>query len=213
MQQMMTTHNTTDRFLMLLKTKGPQPASILAKELGITGEGARLQLMKLMDEGLIQSTAVSKGVGRPTTVFSLSESGNARFPDMHAELTVQLLHAIEEALGPDALTAVMEARKKASEQRYLGEITGVESIEERLDRLTQIRSQEGFMAEWKKDEEGYLFIENHCPVCAAAKNCSTFCRTEMSTFKWILGEDVVISRIDHIIAGARRCSYRIVPGA
>jgi predicted ArsR family transcriptional regulator len=67
------------------------------------------------------------------------------------------------------------------------------------------------MAEYQKDDEGYLFIENHCPICAAATICQSFCRSELKTFQTLFGEEVDVTRIDHIVAGARRCAYRIAP--
>lgn len=50
----------TNRFLMLLKTRGALTSADISKELGITSEGARLQLLKLTEEGLIQSTHESR---------------------------------------------------------------------------------------------------------------------------------------------------------
>jgi predicted ArsR family transcriptional regulator len=54
-----------------------------------------------------------------------------------------------------------------------------------------------------------LFVENHCPICAAAAACQGLCRSELAVFRAVLGADVTVERIDHILAGARRCAYRI----
>jgi predicted ArsR family transcriptional regulator len=67
------------------------------------------------------------------------------------------------------------------------------------------------MAEWRAEGDGFLLIENHCPICAAAAACQGFCRAELEVFQDTLGPGVAIERIDHILAGARRCAYRIVP--
>src|SRR5947199_8546402 len=83
---------TGERLLMLLKTRGPQTAADLAAALGkITGEAVRQQLVNLGDEGLIEATSEVHGVGRPKQVWHLTDRGNARFPDTHAALTVDLL--------------------------------------------------------------------------------------------------------------------------
>src|SRR5262245_17296223 len=92
-----------DRILVLLKTRGPQTAANLAVALDVTVEAARQQLGKLEAEGLVVSTSVPRGVGRPARVWSLTERGNARFPDAHAELTAQLLRTIRAELGEAAL--------------------------------------------------------------------------------------------------------------
>jgi len=55
----------------------------------------------------------------------------------------------------------------------------------------------------------FLFFENHCPICAAAATCQGLYRSELAIFRAVLGTDVTVERIDHILAGARRCAYRI----
>jgi len=52
-------------------------------------------------------------------------------------------------------------------------------------------------------------VENHCPICAAAKVCTGFCSTEQDLFRAVLGEKVIVERVEHIVAGDRRCAYRI----
>ena len=96
---------------MLLKTRGALTAAEIAKELGMTSEGARLQLLKLTEEGLIQSQHESRGVGRPTQFFTLTAMGNAGFPDTHAELTVKLIQLIKQNLGEEALQSVINANE------------------------------------------------------------------------------------------------------
>nr|WP_068892418.1 metalloregulator ArsR/SmtB family transcription factor [Pedobacter panaciterrae] len=199
----------TNRFLMLLKTRGALTAGEISKELGITSEGARLQLIKLSEEGLIKSTNESKGVGRPTVYFSLTEEGNAGFPDTHAELTVKLIQLVKTTLGEEALDKVIAAGEQVGKERYSNELQHIKDLEGRISQLADIRTREGYMAEYSKDEQGYLLVENHCPICAAAQVCQGFCTSELNTFKFVLGEDINIIRVNHIIAGDRRCAYRI----
>jgi hypothetical protein len=67
------------------------------------------------------------------------------------------------------------------------------------------------MAESRAEGDGYVLIENHCPICVAAKACQGFCRVELDTFRDVLGPDVSVERTEHIVAGGRRCVYRITP--
>lgn len=199
----------TNRFLMLLKTRGALTASAIAQELDMTKEGARLQLLKYTEEGLIEAANESSGVGRPKQFFSLTASGHAKFPDTHAELTVKLINMIRSTLGDNALQSVMDASEQTGRDKYMLELEPIDELEERIAKLTEIRSREGYMAEYSKDEDGYLFIENHCPICAAATSCRGFCSGELNVFRFVLGEKVDINRLDHIVSGDRRCSYRI----
>lgn len=203
------TKHAADRFLTLLKTRGPLSAAVLAGELGITGEGARLQLVKLAEEGLVQSESTSKGVGRPVLIWSLTPLGNARFPDTHTELTRELIQTIKNVLGKEALDNVVNAREKNQLEKYNTALQGVTGLENRLTSFAAIRSGEGYLAEWKKEGNTYYFIENHCPICCAATECDNICTSEMRTFVSILGEATNVSRAEHIINGARRCVYKI----
>src|SRR6516164_11353747 len=99
-----------DRFLILLKTRGPQTAADLGKATGVTGEAARQQLVRLAADGLVVAAAAPRGVGRPAQVWALTDAGNARFPDAHAELTAQLLRSIREQLGEEVLDRIIDAR-------------------------------------------------------------------------------------------------------
>lgn len=197
------------RILIFLKLNGPQPAGALARELNITNEGARLHLLKLAESDLVQTEQRSKGVGRPVTLFKLTEKGSVLFPDAHADLTVQLLHTIKDELGKEALNKLISAREKDFTEKYNSAMDSGHSLEEKLSTLVRMRTEEGYMATWEKNEDGYMLVENHCPICSAAKECEGFCSAEINNFRNVLGNRVVIERAEHIIKGDRRCAYRI----
>jgi predicted ArsR family transcriptional regulator len=198
-----------DKFLKLLKTRGPRSTAFVAQELAITVEGARFQLMKLAAEGMVQAISESKGVGRPSQVWSLTSKGNTHFPDNHAEFSAQLMDSIKEALGQEQLDTVIALREKKANLKYIEALKNVPELEEKISRLAALRNSDGYLAEWSKDGDGFVLIENHCPICAAAQRCADLCDAELNTFKEIFGEKVSVERVDHIIAGSRRCAYKI----
>lgn len=200
--------SVAERLLMLLKTRGELQASDAGNILGTTGEAMRQQFVRLAKEGLVESKAVSQGVGRPAQYWQLTAEGHARFPDTHADLTVQLLRMIRSSLGEAALDQLICAREAETLQNYRAAMLGADSLEEKLRRLTAIRTGEGYMADWEKQQDdSYLLIENHCPICAAASTCQGFCRAEREVFSKTLEANV--ERTEHILQGARRCAYRI----
>lgn len=199
-----------EKAVSILKTKGEQTIKEIANELGVTTEGARFQLLKLSNEGLIKSESRSKGRGRPQQVWSLTAKGHARFPDTHSGLTVKLIEKIKQNLGEEALNEIIYAAGQDNILKYKDQINADDSLEDKLTKLAAIRTSEGYMARFEKDEDGsFMLIENHCPICEAAKTCQGFCKSELNTFKTILGENVQIKRVHHILEGARRCAYKI----
>jgi predicted ArsR family transcriptional regulator len=198
-----------DRLLVLLKTRGPQTAAALGAALGITGEAARQQIVKLATDGLVEATSEPHGVGRPTQFWCLTAKGNARFPDTHAELTAQLIGAIRSELGEAALDKLIAARAADSLTNYAAALEGAADLGERVARLAEARTREGYMAESHAEGDGYLLVENHCPICVAATACQGFCRHERDVFEQALGEGVSVERTEHIVSGDRRCAYRV----
>ncbi|WP_419246689.1 helix-turn-helix transcriptional regulator [Serratia sp. NFX21] len=200
--------SVSDRLLTLLKTRGPQQASDAGKVLGTTGEAARQQFVKLAKDGLVEAVAETRGVGRPVQLWHLTAAGNARFPDTHSELTVQLLRTVRDKLGEQAIELLIDTREQETRINYKQAMVGATDLQERVARLTAIRCREGYMAESCLQEDGsFLLVENHCPICAAATVCQGFCRAELSVFTEVLQAQV--ERSEHILAGARRCAYRI----
>jgi predicted ArsR family transcriptional regulator len=198
-----------EKALFILKKKGPQPISVIADELGVTTEGARFHLLKLEKDGLTEARTEAKGRGRPRQIWSLTDKGNSRFPDTHANLTASLLTMMRDTLGEEAVQKVIQTHETTMLERYRSEIDEKNSLENKISILADIRTREGYMAEYEKDENGFLFIENHCPICVAAKACQSFCSAELNIFQTVLGEHVEIERVQHIIKGERRCAYRI----
>ncbi|NNH61217.1 transcriptional regulator [Rhizobium laguerreae] len=200
-----------NRILILIKTDGPQLAATIGNALGISGEAARQQLSKMAEEGLVEPvTVAAAGRGRPRQLWHLTASGNRQFPDGHAELTANLLGTLVEQLGPAALDTVISAREAETLQRYRQELGKAHDLASRVEALAAIRTREGYMADqWQEADGSFMLVENHCPICAAATACAGFCRSELETFRAVLGADV--ERSEHILLGARRCAYRIKP--
>ncbi len=202
--------SASDRLLMELKMRGPQSSATLGNQMGITGEAARQQLLRLEEQGLVESQSEIRGVGRPVAIWHLTKAAEARFPDAHAQLTVDLLTTIRSELGQSAVDTIINARERDTSAAYLRAMATTESLSGRVAKLAEIRSHEGYMAEWDDLGDGsYVLAENHCPICAAATACQDFCRAELSVFRDVLGAEVMVEREEHIIKGARRCAYRI----
>lgn len=200
-----------DRLLKLLKMRGPQTLAELGCEAGVCGEAVRQQLNRLAAEGLVVATAQPRGVGRPAQVWHLTPAANTRFPDAHAELSAQLILLIRSQLGDETLDKLVECRAAEAKAGYAGALEGAADLGERVKRLAEARSREGYMAEVTLDGDGYLLVENHCPIGVAASACGSFCKAELETFKAVLGPDVTVERKEHIVSGDRRCAYRICP--
>jgi predicted ArsR family transcriptional regulator len=198
------------RVLHALKAAGPQTAEALGRELNMTAVGARQHLTRLQDEELVAAEDRSEGVGRPKRLWSLTEAGHARFPDNHAGLTLELIAAIRKAGGEVLLDQVIGSREQSALKIYRARLDGAKTLKEKVKRLAAIRSEEGYMARTEPAKDGaVLLVENHCPICVAARSCQGFCRSELNMFRTVLGDGVAVERTEHVLGGAHRCVYRV----
>lgn len=197
--------------LSLLKREGPVSADSLSQRLGITGMAVRLHLNALLTEKLAQFEIEARPRGRPVQMWRAAPSADERFADSHAALAVDLVSQMKKAFGEKGMDTILKMRTAEQEASYRASIDGVSSLKGKLERLAKIRSAEGYMAELRRDPEGgaWLFVENHCPICAAAKLCSGLCREELTLFSRLLGPGAKVERTSHILAGAGRCAYRV----
>ena len=199
-----------DRILFHLKTRGAQTAADVGMRLGMTSVGARQHLLKLETTGLVESEDQRQGRGRPRKCWRLTQRGHGRFPDRHSDLTLDLLRSTREIFGDRGLEKLIGHRERASIADYGKRVRQGRSLRRKLAILAEIRDREGYMASIAEDtRESFLFVENHCPICAAAATCQGLCRSELTIFRAVLGSDVTVERVDHILAGARRCAYKV----
>jgi predicted ArsR family transcriptional regulator len=175
----------------------------------MTPEAARQQVQKLVAAGLIEGQLeAGTGVGRPRQNWVLTEAGNRRFPDTHAQLTVQLIGSIRQLFGEEGLDRLIGQREVEARAVYRQTCTG-KTLQKRLEQLAAIRTKEGYMAHVERDGEDWMLVEDHCPICAAARSCQGFCRSELQLFQEIVGDEASVTREQHLLSSATRCAYRI----
>ena len=202
--------STRRAIVKLLKTEGAMDSAQLARRLRLTPMAVRQHLYTLQREQLVTADERPVPIGRPAKHWRLTPESDRLFPDAYAELNVALLDAVGSAFGPTGLQRVLESREAKQRAEYARRIASSAPLKERLQQLARVRNEEGYMAEVRPDGPGaFLFIENHCPICAAATACQGFCATELDLFRSVLGADASVERTEHIVSGDRRCVYRV----
>jgi predicted ArsR family transcriptional regulator len=200
------------RILYALKSRGPLGSGALSQALGITEVGVRQHLAKLHGDGLVSFDDEAGEVGRPKRIWRLTEKGHGRFPDTHADLTVSLIDGIRSVFGEAGLARLIAARRDAMVSTYRRALAAGAGLSERVAILARMRTTEGYMAEFEAQSDGsFLLIESHCPICAAAKTCQGFCRSELELFRAAFGSDCSVTRQEHLLSDGRRCVYWIAP--
>lgn len=203
---------TRRAIVKLLKTDGPLGSAQLAERLGLTAMAIRQHLYTLQSENLVTAEDRPVPVGRPAKFWRLTREADRLFPEAYAELSVALINSLKDTFGADGLDRVLVSRCAQQQVDYAKRIRPADSLQKKLNELARVRTEEGYMAEIKRDVDGsFLLVENHCPICAAANACQGFCSTELDLFRSVLGQGVEVERVEHIVSGDRRCAYRVTP--
>jgi predicted ArsR family transcriptional regulator len=201
---------TRRAIVQLLKTEGALDAAALSRRLQLTPMAVRQHLYALQTEKLVTAEERPVPRGRPAKHWTLTPEATRLFPDAYAELSVALLSAVEDTFGATGMQRLVDARLTRQQQDYAARIPASLTVEKKLQRLAQLRTAEGYMAEVRREGKGvFVLLENHCPICAAATACQGFCSSELDLFQSVLGPGVTVQRTEHIVGGDRRCAYRI----
>jgi predicted ArsR family transcriptional regulator len=201
---------TAQKILNLLKEAGAVSAHFLAEQLGLSDVGARAQLARLASKGLVTYVDLPASRGRPKRAWALSEAAQREFPDRHADLALEFLRGVQVAFGKFGLDGVIESRERELLDRYEAQMTGARGSRERLESLASLRSLDGYMAAVSETNDGQVrLVENHCPIQSAARQCPRLCASELDLLRRVLGGGVKVERIEHVLAGSRRCAFQI----
>ncbi|PKF63294.1 transcriptional regulator [Psychromonas sp. psych-6C06] len=201
---------SAEKILQLLKEQGEMTAKQLSEKLKMTTMGVRQHLQSLEESGELAFFDQKALRGRPTRFWQLTEKANDHFENRHEELSVQLIISVREVFGEQGLDKLINQREKQTLALYQQAVLPLPTIDERLQALVKLRSEEGYMASFEVQQGCYWLFENHCPICAAATECLSFCRSELNIFQLLFEDLATVTREDHIVEGARRCAYKVV---
>lgn len=196
----------------MLRTVGPLTVGELGERLGITHVAVRRHLTSLERDGLVTSVQERLPMGRPTRVYSLTEAADELFPKKYGALTLEILEFIDQA-EPALVEAFFAQRGKSLIEKYGPEVTGGETLKDRVARLTEVQQANGYLAEWENENEDEALLvlkEFNCPVHQVSKKFPHACTHELEFFKTVLGTDQV-ERVECIAKGGQCCRYTIKP--
>ncbi|MGF6213382.1 helix-turn-helix transcriptional regulator [Comamonas sp. 4034] len=206
-----TEHSSAMRMLEALKKQAPASTAELARTLQMTSEAARQQINRLAEQALVQAHMQKPaGAGRPRQLWTLTAAGQRHFPDAHAQLTVQLIGSIQKLFGQQGMDSLISERETQSRTRYQAHCTAPQ-LAQRLAQLAAIRTEEGYMAHVEPHGQGWLLVEDHCPICAAASACRGFCRSEQALFQEVLADVATLERSEYLLEAGQRCVYVVQP--
>ena len=202
---------TREATLTLLLRQGEIDAAGLASQLGISVQAMRRHLRTLEDEGLVESTAVTVGPGRPSNLWRLTSRGHQHFPDGSETFALGLLDSLAHSLPPEMLGALLkqQAHDKADQYRqHLGDAP----LEQRVRALIDLRSREGYVSDMApaEDGRGWCISEFHCSVQRIAEEFPAICDQELQLIR-LTFPDCQVERVHWRLESGHSCGFQISP--
>lgn len=197
----------SERVARSLLESGPATAAEVASRLGMTPAAVRRPLSSLVAAGLVESAAEApygprtrRGRGRPSRVYSLTQSGRAACDQAYDDLALAALQFLAETQGRQAVAEFARRRARSV-------VGGVgQSITSVVDRFNAA----GFAAEASALVSGqHQMCQHHCPVVDAAREFPELCDAEAEAIADALGRHV--TRLATLAHGDGVCTALIGP--
>jgi DeoR family suf operon transcriptional repressor len=199
--------------LYALRKQQPQSAQQLAAELQVSVQAVRRHLKDLTAEAAIAHETVQVGMGRPQHLYYLTEKGLEQFPKHYDEFALTFLSAMAEHVGPEQMEAVLHQQWQRKAAGYREQM-GNGPLVDRIAKLAELRSREGYMVDWYRVEspedggERYVFAEYNCAISQVAETFPTVCGHELEMLQAVFS-DCAVERTHWMVGNEHRCGYLI----
>ena len=186
---------------------GPSTAAELSKRLGITPAGIRRHLDTLVEEGTLDArdphAVLTKGRGRPSKVFVMTDSGRERFEHSYDDLAISALRFMA-AKDPNFVKQFAQNRADELERQITKTF---ESSKDKVKALADFLTTEGYSSTVHKVGTGHELCQHHCPIAHVAAEFPDLCEAETAVFSKTLGTHV--QRLATIAHGDGVCTTYI----
>jgi len=199
---------TRDAIARSILENGPSTASTLSKRLVLTPAGIRRHLDLLVADGILEArdprVGSTRGRGRPSKVFLMTDEGRSQFEHTYDDLAVAALKFMAAQSGDHLVTAFAESRAEDIERKatpYLAKRT------KKIDALASFLTEQGYAASVEKRGTGEEICQHHCPIAHVAAQYPQLCEAETQAFSRLLGTHV--QRLATIAHGDGVCTTYI----
>ena len=170
---------------------GPSTAVVLGERLGLTPAGIRRHLDLLVSDGVLEAkdphSALSRGRGRPSKVFVMTDSGRQQFEHSYDDLAVAALKFMSAQSGEHMVQAFADSR--AEDIKRKAEIA-IAKRSHKSEALATFLTEQGYAASVEVRANGEQLCQHHCPIAHVAAEFPQLCEAETEAFSQLLGTHV-----------------------
>lgn len=197
---------TKDGILHALKQTPQISIEELATLVDVSPITVRHHLNSLQAEGLVQLESVRRKVGRPYYIYSLTEQGHELFPHRYFSLTNRILDELKTKLPEELVNQIFVGVVKSLIEEHK-ETFETLTFEDRLNYVTRLLADEGFLARWEKTDDGYKIIEYSCPYISVGQKHAEICTFDKELMLTVL--DTPIEQHSCMLQGDDCCQFTV----
>ena len=183
--------STRDAVARSVLENGPSTAVVLGERLGLTPAGIRRHLDLLVADSILEARephqALSRGRGRPSKVFVMTDSGREKFEHSYDDLAVAALKFMSAQSGEHLVKAFAQSRADDIERKAT---VALDKRANKSEALATFLTEQGYAASIESRPLGEQLCQHHCPIAHVAAEFPALCEAETEAFSRILGTHV-----------------------
>jgi predicted ArsR family transcriptional regulator len=183
--------STRDAVARSVLENGPSTAVAIGERLALTPAGVRRHLDHLIADGILEARdphiALTRGRGRPSKVFVMTDSGREKFEHSYDDLAVAALKFITAQSGPHLVSIFAKFRADEMGRRADALLAKKSN---KTEALAEFLTDEGYAASVESRGLGEEICQHHCPIAHVAAEFPQLCEAETELFSRVLGTHV-----------------------
>lgn len=199
---------TRQAILLHLKEQSEMSIAQFCRVLRITPMAVHRHLTALKARGLVSSRAQKQARGRPIMLYRLTENAQQTvFPTNFENVAVEVLDAIRERDGHAGVMDILKWRNQKLVEKLRPRMQN-KDLKQRVEEVSRIFSENGYMTEWEAlPEGGYFIYQRHCAVHNLADQYRQLCIMEPKLIEDLL--EVKVARTQYMLKNDPVCGYLV----
>jgi predicted ArsR family transcriptional regulator len=170
---------------------GPSTAVVIGQRLALTPAGVRRHLDLLIEDGILEArdphVALTRGRGRPSKVFVMTDRGREKFEHSYDDLAVSALKFISARAGAHLVSEFAQSRAADIERKAIPLLAKKKN---KSAALAEFLTEEGYATTVASIGAGEELCQHHCPIAHVASEFPQLCEAETELFSRLLGTHV-----------------------
>ena len=170
---------------------GPSTAVVIGERLGLTPAGVRRHLDLLIEDGILEArephSAISRGRGRPSKVFVMTDDGREKFEHSYDDLAVAALKFMATQSGAHLVGEFAQSRADEIGRKVEEKIA---RAKDKSQALADFLTEQGYATNVQQRGLGEEICQHHCPIAHVAAEFPQLCEAETELFSKLLGTHV-----------------------